>query len=167
MAVPLLLNSLYKLSFGFRNRSNTFGAGTRLKRVLAGHSLGGYFSAYALLQDLSRKHDNFYGYIAASPSLHYNNYYLLNQFKETPQKTPSGKKIKAYFTWGGLEEEENGTDSSMMKQTSVSDHLSKQLAVKQTNYLIYKSDIFSNLGHMDTQIPSFVKGMQWIFSEDK
>jgi uncharacterized protein len=138
-----------------------------LKRVLAGHSLGGYFVAYALLQDLSGKSNNFSGYIAASPSIHYNKYYLLNQFKETPQKNGQTKKIKAYFTFGGLEEEENTTDSSMLKQSSVSEQLSKQLAVKQSSYLIFKSDIFSNLGHMETQIPTFIKGLQWTLSEDK
>jgi predicted alpha/beta superfamily hydrolase len=138
-----------------------------LKRVLAGHSLGGYFSAYALLQDLSGKNHNFSGYISASPSIHYNKYYLLNQFKETPQKIGQTKKIKAYFTFGGLEEEGNATDSNMIKQSSVSEQLSKQLAVKQSSYLIYKSDIFSNLGHMETQIPTFIKGLQWTLSEDK
>lgn len=138
-----------------------------LKRVLAGHSLGGYFSAYALLQDLSGKNNNFSSYISASPAIHYNKYYLLNQFTETPQKIGQTKKIKAYFTFGGLEEEENATDSSMIKQSSVSEHLSKQLAVKQSSYLIYKSDIFSNLGHMETQIPTFIKGLQWTLSEDK
>lgn len=138
-----------------------------LKRVLAGHSLGGYFVAYALLQDLSGKSNNFSGYIAASPSIHYNKYYLLNQFKETPKKNGLTKKIKAYFTFGGLEEEENATDSSMLKQSSVSEQLSKQLAVKHSSYLIYKSDIFSNLGHMETQIPTFIKGLQWTLSEDK
>ncbi|MFM9910401.1 MAG: alpha/beta hydrolase [Chitinophagaceae bacterium] len=137
------------------------------KRVLAGHSLGGYFSAYALLQSLSGKNNNFSGYIAASPSIHYNKYYLLNQFEVTPQKIGQTKKIKAYFTFGGLEEDENATDSSMIKQSSVSEQLSKQLAVKQSNYLIYKSDIFSNLGHMETQIPTFIKGLQWTLSEDK
>lgn len=138
-----------------------------LKRVLAGHSLGGYFSAYALLQDLSGKNNNFSGYISASPSIHYNKYYLLNQFKEVPQKIGQTKKIKAYFTFGGLEEEENATDPSMIKQSSVSEQLSKQLAVKQASYLIYKSDIFSSLGHMETQIPTFMKGLQWTLSDDK
>lgn len=138
-----------------------------LKRVLAGHSLGGYFSAYALLQDLLGINNNFSGYISASPSMHYNKYYLLNQFKEAPQKIGQTKKIKAYFTFGGLEEEENATDSSMIKQSSVSEQLSKQLAVKQSSYLIYKSDIFSNLGHMETQIPTFIKGLQWTLSDDK
>jgi len=134
------------------------------KRVLAGHSLGGYFVAYALLLDLAGKNNSFSGYIAASPSLHYNKYYLLNQFKETPKKIGQAEKIKAYFTFGGLEEEENATDSGMIKQSSVSEQLSKQLALKQSSYLIYKSDIFSNLGHMETPIPTFIKGLQWMLS---
>jgi hypothetical protein len=138
-----------------------------LKRILAGHSLGGYFTAYALLQQLSGKCHNFSAFIAASPSLHYNNYYLLNKFKETPQKNSQGEQIRAYFTFGGLEEAENATDSNMIKQVVVNDHLSQQLSKKQSTFLIFKTDIFSNLGHMETQIPTFIKGLQWALSEDK
>lgn len=138
-----------------------------LKRILAGHSLGGYFTAYALLQQLSGKGSDFSSYIAASPSLHYNNYYLLNQFKEIPQKISQEKKISAYFTFGGLEEAENATDSNLIKQAVVNDKLSQQLSKKQSTFLIFKTDIFSNLGHMETQIPTFIKGLQWVLSEDK
>jgi predicted alpha/beta superfamily hydrolase len=136
------------------------------KRVLAGHSLGGYFSAYALLQHLSGKSNYFSGYVSASPSMHYNNYYLLNQFKETVQKKGQSKKMKAYVTFGGLEDEGVSTDSGMISQNGVLEYLSKHIAVKQSACLIYKSDVFSNLGHMETQIPTFIKGLQWIFSED-
>ena len=66
-----------------------------------------------------------------------------------------------------MEEDENTTDTSVIKQSGVSEQLSKQLAVKQSSYLIYKSDIFSNLGHMETQIPTFIKGLQWTLNEDK
>ncbi len=136
------------------------------KRVLAGHSLGGYFSAYALLQHVSGKSNHFSGYISASPSMHYNHYYLLNQLKATEPKLGQTKKIKAYFTFGGLEEEGTSTDSGVITQSNVLKHLSEQLAVKQSSCLVYKSDVFSNLGHMETQIPTFIKGLQWLFSED-
>jgi len=137
-----------------------------LQRVLAGHSLGGYLITYALSQNLLGKDSSFSSYIAASPSIHYNKYYLLNQFKETPQQKNKSKKIKAYFTFGGLEDEEE-EDSSIIKISEVSSQLSKVLAEKQSNYLIYKSEIFSNLGHMDTQLPTFIKGLQWSLNAGK
>src|SRR5215203_282866 len=74
------------------------------KRILMGHSLGGYFTAYTLLQDLQGKSNRFSGYIAASPSIHYNNYYLLRQFKALSSQQNRGKKIKAYITYGGQED---------------------------------------------------------------
>ncbi|MBA2563018.1 MAG: alpha/beta hydrolase [Chitinophagaceae bacterium] len=138
-----------------------------LKRILMGHSLGGYFTVYALLQDLLGKSDNFSSYISASPSIHYNKYYLLNQLKETAPQKNRGKKIKAYVTYGGLEDDENTGDSSMIKLTGLCSQLSKLLSEKQSGYITFKSDIYSNLGHMDTQLPTFIKGLQWTLSEDK
>lgn len=137
-----------------------------LKRVLVGHSLGGYFSTYALLQNLIGKNNTFSSYVAASPSIHYNNYYLLNRFKDAPQLQNGNRKIKAYIAYGGLEEDENASDTSMIKLSEVSAQLFKLLSEKQSSHIIYKSDIFSNLGHMDTQIPTFLKGLQWTLNED-
>ena len=129
-----------------------------------GHSLGGYFATYALLQDLMGKNNSFSSYIAASPSIHYNKYYLLNQLKETSQQKNRNKKIRAYITYGGLEDGENANDSGLIKLSEVSAQLSKLLSEKQSDYIIYKGDTYSNLGHMDTQLPTFIKGLQWTLS---
>ncbi len=137
------------------------------KRILMGHSLGGYFTVYALLQDLLGKNDSLNSYISASPSIHYNKYYLLSQLKETPLRKNRVKKIKAYVTYGGLEDDENSSDSSMIKTTELSAQLSSLLSEKPLGYVIFKSDIYSNLGHMDTQLPTFIKGLQWALSEEK
>ena len=136
------------------------------KRTLMGHSLAGYFTNYALLQNLLGKSNSLSCYIAASPSLHYNHYYLLNQLKESTKQSRN-KKLKVYITYGGLEDNENAEDSSVLKLNDVSEQLSQLLSVKQSSSIIYKSDIFSNLGHMDTQIPTFIKGLQWTLSRDK
>ncbi len=138
-----------------------------LKRVLAGHSLGGYFSTYALLQNIIGKNNNFSRFVAASPSIHYNNYYLLSRLKDAPKQQNGNRKIRAYITYGGLEEDENANDTSIIKLSEVSAQLFKLLSEKQSSYIIYKSDIFSSLGHMDTQIPTFLKGLQWTLSEGK
>ena len=134
-------------------------------RILAGHSLGGYFSLFALLQNLSGKTKDFSAYIAASPSIAYNHYYLLNQFKEIGVQKSSGQKAKVYLTFGGLEDAEAAEDPGMMRLGKTTAQLSKYLSQKQADFLQYKGDIYSNLDHMDTPIPSFLKGLQWIQDE--
>lgn len=127
------------------------------KRVLMGHSLGGYFTMYALQQSLSGKASKVHHYIAASPSLHYNNYYLLHQFKSNIVAQHANTKV--YLTYGGFEDSNDTTSLTL-------DSLSAQLAAalpKQANGLTYKCDIYSNLDHMDTQLPTFIKGLQWVF----
>ncbi len=138
-----------------------------LKRVLMGHSLGGYFTVYTLLQDLLGRSNSFSSYIAASPSIHYNKYYFLNQLKEIATQKNRHKKINVYITFGGQEGTESKTDSGIMKLNDLTNQLSNLFSVRQLDYVIYKSDIFSNLDHMDTQMPTFIKGLQWTFSEKK
>lgn len=137
------------------------------KRTLMGHSLAGYFASYALLQNLLGKSSSLNCYIAASPSLHYNHYYLLDQLKEAANQKNRDKKLKVYITYGGLEDTENPDDSGMLKLNDITKQLSELLSEKQSGSIIYKGDIFSNLGHMDTQIPTFIKGLQWTLSDDK
>ncbi|ATL49304.1 hypothetical protein COR50_20170 [Chitinophaga caeni] len=128
------------------------------KRVLMGHSLGGYFTLYALQQQLSSRDNLFGGYIAASPSLHYNHYYLLDAFEKLSKQDSNPAKV--YTTFGGLEDGESTEDSTMLKTDESLSALSKSLKGKEG--IEYKGEVFSNLDHMDTQLPSFVKGMQWV-----
>ncbi len=116
-----------------------------LQQTLMGHSLGGYFTCYALLQRLSGKTTRFRNYIAASPSLHYNNYFLLNELKK--KSSLSTDSLKVYITYGGLEQQD-----SLYHQLS---SLFSSGSIKK------KTDIYSALDHMDTQLPTFVKGLQW------
>ncbi len=136
-------------------------------RVLAGHSLGGYLSMYVLLQNLLGQSKNFNSYLIASPSIDYNNYWLLHQLKEVAAKESSDKKVKAYITFGGLEDAENTEDAEIKSVGETTALLSKLLSEKQFGYLDYKGETFSNLGHMDTQIPTFIKGLRWALNEDK
>lgn len=135
------------------------------KRVLMGHSLGAYFAVYTLLQDLLGKSTSFSSYIAASPSIHYNHYYLLSQLQRVPSVKNRHKKLKAYITFGGEEDAESKTDSSIMELRDLSNQLFSLLSNKQSGYVIYKSNIYSNLDHMDTQLPTFIKGLQWTLSK--
>ncbi|HTM65570.1 MAG TPA: alpha/beta hydrolase-fold protein [Flavipsychrobacter sp.] len=136
------------------------------KRVLMGHSLGGYFTTYAFLQHLSGKDNRFNSYIAASPSIHYNNYWMLDQLKAASDVEGNAKKVNLYITYGGLEDEESESDSSIMKLADLTNQLSNLVSIKQSRSVNYKTDIFSNLDHMDTQLPTFIKGLQWALNEE-
>jgi predicted alpha/beta superfamily hydrolase len=137
------------------------------KRVLMGHSLGGYFTSYALLQNLLGKQNSFSGFIAASPSLHYNKYYLLDQFKSISQQLSRTNKVKAYFTFGELEDKEDEDEPNAKKVSEVAKELTTLLAEKQSKSIDFRCDIFSNLAHVDTPIPSFIKGLQWALQTSK
>jgi uncharacterized protein len=135
-------------------------------RILMGHSLGGYFTAYAFLQYFMGKANSFNSYIAASPSLHYNKYWLLDQLKAIPSPESNQKKINIYITYGGLEDAESQSDSSITKLADLAKELSGLLSINRSNLVNYKTDIFSNLDHMDTQLPTFIKGLQWTLGEE-
>ncbi len=133
------------------------------QRILMGHSMAGYFTTYALLQDLLGKSNGFSGYIAASPSLAYHKRYMLDQLKELePQTIP--RKINAYFTYGGLEDEEDKIALAGLKTRDILAQLSASLS-KHSKRLTYKTDTFSSLGHMDAQMPAFIKGLRWEVNE--
>lgn len=129
------------------------------KRILMGHSLGGYFTLYALQQELGGAH-TFNGYIAASPSLHYNHYYLLQQLKKVTAPDKRNKQVKAYVSYGGLE---NSDDSAAVPLTALLTQLSAALTEKSVRC---KGDVYSALDHMDTQLPGFIKGLQWTLADE-
>lgn len=128
-------------------------------RILMGHSLGGYFALYALSQQLASNQPLFNGYIAASPSTHYNHNYILNSLQKV---TAKNKNIKAFISSGGLED--NPADTSMMPTAKV--FASLQSSLQQKNDIQLKTTVFSNLDHMDTQLPTFIKGLQWILMSE-
>jgi uncharacterized protein len=128
-------------------------------KTLIGHSLAGYFASYALHHNLAGQKTGLDNYIAASPSLHYNNYYLLNELKSLPQT--ARKEIKTYITYGGLEE--TSPDTPGLTQKDVLQKLQDILGSRIT----YKADVYSNLDHMDTQIPTFIKGIQLLLMDQK
>ncbi|MBA3665371.1 MAG: alpha/beta hydrolase [Bacteroidetes bacterium] len=127
-------------------------------RILMGHSLGGYFTVYALYQNLATKNNLFSTYIAASPSTHYNHNYILKEL----EKLKLNNNIYTYITFGGLEDAEEG-DSTILKTDAVFSALTKSFKDK----INYKCDNYSNLGHMDTPLPTFIKGLQWTLTKEK
>lgn len=121
------------------------------KRALMGHSLGGYAVMYAFLN----MNSNFNYYIAASPSLNYNDYSLLNKMN---QKVVNNNNLHLYISYGGLEdiEEAEDGDSTLLKTNEVVGRLSEVLQGKVN----YKIDTFSNLGHLEAAMPGFLEGLK-------
>lgn len=124
------------------------------RRILMGHSLGGYFTLFALHTDLVNNHRLFKNYIAASPSVEYRNQYLLKQFREL--KSPGYTVPKTVFiTSGSLEDDEeeiNGEKYSTMINAFVH-QLSKESSIK------LNSHIYPYAAHMETALPSFYTGL--------
>ncbi|MBC9933145.1 alpha/beta hydrolase [Chitinophaga qingshengii] len=127
------------------------------QRILAGHSLGGYFALYALQQQLASGDSLFKGYVAASPSLHYNHYYLLNALGHQASRRIGNTKV--YTVFGGLENSEKEADGL------TTDSIFQTLAISLKTNITFKGESYSNLDHMDTQVPTFIKGLQWILPE--
>jgi predicted alpha/beta superfamily hydrolase len=130
-----------------------------------GHSLAGYLVAYALLQQLAGKYRCFNNYLAASPSIHYDNYYLFRELRNLVTQKVS-PKVKAYFTFGGLEDQEEEDVPGYIKVKESSAQLEKLFSEKFGSSVKFKVDHFSNLEHMETPFPSFTKGLQWVVGNE-
>lgn len=129
-------------------------------RILAGHSLGGYFTLYALQQQLKTHRQVFSTFIAGSPSVNYNHYALLSDVDTTTPASP----LRLYVTYGQQEDEENKNDKPV-PQPVASDLQAVTKVFKGRAHIHYESDLFSNLGHMDTPLPTFHKGLLWALGE--
>ena len=71
--------------------------------------------------------------------------------------------MKVYATFGGLEDGEGTKDTNILSTAKTLSILEASLKVKDS--VIYKNDIYSNLDHMDMQLPTFIKGLRWLSSE--
>ena len=125
------------------------------KRALLGHSFGGYFVLYSLLNQLQNNTNHFQNFISASPTLWYNNFYL-NQLPE--ELAQSKKQLGIFLSVGDLE------DSAWSVKPV------RDLAAAMQKYNIegveFKTQIYNHLDHMDVAVLSFTKGLQEL-SNDK
>ena len=128
-------------------------------RILMGHSLGGYFVVYALLQQLVKQHHCFSGFIAASPSLYYNHYYLLQQISALPLAKLHAGKLRLYITYGGFEDEEEADQPDIEPNKKTIARLSALFDSGKQGAVGLKIETFSNLAHMDMPIPSYLRGL--------
>jgi predicted alpha/beta superfamily hydrolase len=111
------------------------------ERRLMGHSLGGLFTLFALSQNWIDK-NTFTEYVAASPSLHYHNRYLLGEF----EKLRTGvTKSKTLWITAGSEED--------LKELPLLVDILKNTPVK------IKSHVFPKMDHMETAVITFKEAL--------
>lgn len=117
----------------------------KTNRSLAGHSLGGYFTLFALYKDLADHQSFFKNYTAASPSVEYHHNYLVQLFRETNVFADTANK-SLHITWGS--DETDGDEAEYLKVVTELINALPPTIKTTTHY-------FPHAGHMETAIPSF------------
>jgi predicted alpha/beta superfamily hydrolase len=124
------------------------------KIVLMGHSLGGYFSLYYLLDSIEKGESKITNFIAASPSLYYYNKYLLSLERKSTQK--KSFTFQVYVSSGSLERDSTQRENLFLEFTD-------QLKALRANDDHIKYDEYSHFNHMDAAMPGFMKGLIFVF----
>ena len=130
----------------------TYRADTNHQTIM-GHSLGGYFVLYSLLQN-SKGNTLFNNYVAASPSLSYYDNYLFGRFQNFSHQDGTGKKLKLYLTMGEFEVAAD-REGSFKYFRQILSHRDLQLKVK----------VYESAEHMGTAVPSFEDGMEFVLAD--
>ena len=124
-------------------------------RTLLGHSFGGHFSLYALLEQLNQKRNDFKGFVSASPSLWYNNNYLF----QLPQKLKTNKdSLNLFLSVGNMETPEEWTVRPLK-------NMSKQLISAGPKNVKLNTEIYNHLDHMDVGLISFIRSLELIYAK--
>jgi len=126
----------------------------REDRTLLGHSFGGYFSLYALLNQVEGKSREFRNFVSASPTLWYHEYYL-NQLVEALKKRREKNMLNVFLTAGELEDS-TWTVGPVKK-------LNYELVERNIDAVDLQIHVYNQLDHMDVGVLSFTKGLQHFF----
>ena len=118
-------------------------------KALLGHSFGGYFVLYSLMNQLQNKRNDFKTFISASPSLWYNNFYL-NRLPVLLSENNSS--LNVFVTVGGKED-------PTWSVKPVND-LSEKIQEKKIKGLQFQSRVYNHLNQMDVAVLSFTMGLQ-------
>lgn len=125
-------------------------------RVLEGHSLGGLFTASALIN----KPDLFDAYIIMSPSFWWNEQEIIDKAKVFFKLHPTLEK-SLFFGIGTLE---SGTEWGMRKELQ---NFVDVLTANQPKKLRFEHRELENEGHMSSPLLSNYYGLKFIFSNMK
>jgi predicted alpha/beta superfamily hydrolase len=116
------------------------------KRTLMGHSLGGFFSLYALQREVFENTSIFKYYVSASPELNYSDKYLFKQYANLPMINSINREI--LLSVGGKE-----PDSEVLLFKDFMNHLKKSKLFSVVYFTLPTAE------HMEIAIPSFNKGL--------
>ena len=117
-------------------------------RTIAGHSLGGLFVIYALLE----RPDIFNAYIAASPHMQWDSNYLVKRVEESLKKRPEWNKT----LFVGL-----GDEPAYMESYNALQQLLKQSKPKN---LEYEFRLFKEENHGSVVLPAYYAGLRKIYA---
>jgi predicted alpha/beta superfamily hydrolase len=125
-------------------------------RTLMGHSLGAYFTLFVLMQEILNTDHTFKNYVAASPSLHYGNKFLMDQWK---QSVVYDNSIQQYLwlTCGAKEDIEDSTGTEGIDNFN---SFVQILDSSKYKNVAVKVEIYPAFGHMETAVPTFVKSLK-------
>lgn len=125
-------------------------------RTLMGHSLGAYFTLFVLMQEILNTDHTFKNYVAASPSLHYGNKFLMDQWKQSVVYDISIQQ-NLWLTCGAKEDIEDSTGTEGIDNFNSIVHILESSKYKGINL---KVEIYPAFGHMETAVPTFVKSLK-------
>ena len=149
------LNFLNSVVFPYIENNFRADAG---QRIFSGHSLGGLFGAYIL----SRKPDTFYGYILGSPSLWFDNKYLL-KLTPTLQITEAFSAVKVFLGVGSLESPQySGAANDLVKDTR---QYYAQLNALGKNSTTLQIQLITGAIHETAYPATVAQGLNWILGK--
>ena len=126
--------------------------------TLLGHSFGGYFSLYALLEQINEKRNDFSGFVSAAPSLWYNNNYLFRLSKKLKTSAVSDS-LNVFLSVSAAGNPK--WDVQPVKE------MDKQLSNAHLTKLKFSTEIYNHLDHMDVGLISFIRGLEKIYMNGK
>jgi len=130
----------------------------KTNRSLLGHSFGGYFSLYALLNQTENGKTVFTNFVAASPSLWYNKFYL-NQLVDKLKSRTNTDTLNIFTTVGGLENAE--------WDIAPGTKLSENITNANFKTVKFQHKVYSNLGHMDVAAITFIQALQAFYNKEQ
>ena len=127
------------------------------QRTLMGHSFGGYFTVYALLESLKTDTCSFTQYVAASPSLYYQNQYLLRELTALARPVPH-QPVRLYLTIGEREMTPPTAEGAANK--AAFQGLLDLLATKKFSAIAVEQHIYPRYTHMETAVSTFTDSLK-------
>jgi hypothetical protein len=134
----------------FRTDNETYG------RTLAGHSLAGYFTLFALFKShlLEKSTPPFKNFIAAAPMVVNKWFYLASLERSAFLRYCQFPQVSLYMAMS--EEDESNPFQSFL-------WLSRRLKRRPYPTFRFKSQTFKDFKHVETAVPGFQEGLKFIF----